>query len=285
MVASPLPWIGGKHYLARKIVSAFPDPSSYDTYVDLFGGAAKVLLARPVIRQHIEIFNDIDNDLVNFWMCCRDDVADLQARLDSLPYSREIYYQYYSSLYKEKTPLSRIERAVRWFYVRRASFSGHDDEKSANGWSASAIRNHAQAYHSAVALFEMLQRRFKHVSIDGRDFEEVLRIYNRPRTLFYCDPPYIGTEEYYQHCFTMADHERLAGLLNTSKAFIALSYYPHPQLRDWYPPERWRAVTWRAVKHAQRTKETHAEATELLLCNYPSPTRSLWEMEAGGDQD
>src|SRR5690242_15379790 len=98
-IPSPLPWIGGKHYSARRIVDAFPSPGDYDTYVEPFGGAASVLLARPVIKGHAEAFNDSNHDLVNFWMQCRDHAEDLEARLSSLPYSRALYYQYHSRLY------------------------------------------------------------------------------------------------------------------------------------------------------------------------------------------
>jgi DNA adenine methylase len=277
-LVSPLPWIGGKHYLAHKIVNALPDPAHYDTYVDLFGGGGSVLIARPPSWQHIEVYNDINQDLVNFWMHCRDDVAHLQERLDSLPYSRALHYQYHASLYKEAAALPPLERAVRWFYVLRSSFNGRMDKERSNGWGMSVKKgtNHAHTYHSAIALFGALQQRFRDVQIDNLDFERAIGAYNRPRTLFYCDPPYIGTEGYHQYPFTMADHERLAELLNASPAMIALSYYPHPQLSDWYPAERWRRITWATVKHAQRTKETHTQATELLLCNYPAQETTLW---------
>ena len=277
MVTSPIPWIGGKHYSAQRIVEAFPNPALYDAYVEPFGGAASVLLARPRNSRHTEVFNDINGDLVNFWTQCRDNAAHLEARLASLPYSRAHYYQYHKSLSSET--LDPLERAVRWFYVQRSSFTGWERGSSATGWKASTIpsSNDARAYHSAISLLTRLQERFKHVLIDARDFEKVIASYNRPRSLFYCDPPYIGAEQYYRHPFTMADHERLAQLLNASPAFIAISYYPHPALGDLYPEPEWRRITWRTVKHSQRTKETRDQAVEILLCNYAPGTWMLWD--------
>lgn len=279
MTTSPLPWMGGKHYSASRIVEAFPDPRAYDTYADLFSGAANVLLARPQLKRHVEVYNDINHDLVNFWMCCRDNAAVLEARLSSLPYSRDLYYQYHARLYSGEA-LDPTERAVLWFYVIRSSFTAQEKESSASGWHggiADSGHSSAHAYHSAIALFMRLQQRFKHVLIDCRDFEAVLWSYSRPRTLFYCDPPYIGAEQYYRHPFTMADHERLAQLLNNSPALIALSYYPHPALIGWYPSPKWRCITWTTVKHSQRTKARREQATEILLCNYAPATPSLWD--------
>jgi DNA adenine methylase len=113
--------------------------------------------------------------------------------------------------------------------------------------------------------------------IDNRDFAAVFRVYDKPRTLIYADPPYIGSEHYYNQPFTMDDHERLATLLNNSSAYVALSYYPHPVLDELYPDSKWRRVIWQTPKHAQRTNEKDY-ATELLLLNYP-PSAALWDME------
>jgi DNA adenine methylase len=248
----------------------------------LFGGAAHVLIQKPP-SQHVEVYNDIQNDLVNFWMQCRDHGPDLQARCQSLPYARSLYYAYHRSLF-DGTPMEPFERAARWFYVLRSNFSGKSLMPAANGWSAGAKDAHsssAQAYQSALDLFALLQQRLRQVLIDNRDFADVCKQYEGSRVLFYADPPYIGHEHYYQTGggrFSLEDHQRLATLLNASQAFVALSYYPHPLLEELYPATRWRRTTWKTIKHSQRTKATHDEATELLLTNY-EPCLSLWENE------
>ena len=156
-----------------------------------------------------------------------------------------------------------------------------------HGWLASADRPPAVAYHTALDILEALQHRLRYVLIDCRDFAEVLRSYESQRTLFYVDPPYIEKEDYYQRedgtVFSLFDHKRLAVLLNETPALVALSYYPHPLLDELYPTHKWRRVTWKTVKHSQRSSETRERATELLLCNYPEPivSSSLWsEVEA-----
>jgi DNA adenine methylase len=272
--------MGGKHYSARHIIKQFPSPSAYDTYCELFGGAAHVLMQKKPYR-HVEAYNDINGDLVNFWMQCRDNLEALEERCRSLPYSREVYYRYHYSLW-DGTDLEPLERAARWFYVLRSNFSAHIDPQP-KGWS-SGIKNTksgpVHSYHSAIDLFKQVQERFKLVMIDNRDFAAVFKVYNKPRMLIYADPPYIGTEHYYNQSFTMADHERLADLLNKSSAFVVLSYYPHPALDDLYPADKWRRITWETPKHAQKTNEKHDYATELLLLNYPSAQASLWDLEA-----
>lgn len=276
---SPLPWIGGKHYSARHIIAQFPLPMQYDSYIELFGGAAHVLMQKKPYK-HIECYNDLNGNLVNFWLQARDNLELLEDRCRTLPYSRDLYYAYHKSLW-DGSELQDLERAVRWFYVLRSSFSAHD-RNTPSGWSAGTkgtTNCSAQAYHSAVDLFGQVSRRFRNVMIDNRDFEKVFRQYEKPRALYYIDPPYVDTEHYYSQAFTMDDHQRLASLLNSTSAHIALSYYPHPILDELYPASSWRRVSWQTPKHAQRTKDTHDYGTELLLLNYPPTARTLWDEE------
>lgn len=68
---SLLPWIGGTYSSAQRILVAFPPPNSYDTSVELCGGAAHVLMQNAPAH-HAEVSNEVDGDWVNFWMVCRD---------------------------------------------------------------------------------------------------------------------------------------------------------------------------------------------------------------------
>lgn len=277
---SPINWIGGKHYSARHIIAQFPLPSQYDTYCELFGGAAHVLMQKTVYR-HVEVYNDVNGDLVNFWLQCRSNVDILEEHCRSLPYSRRLYYEYHKSLF-DGTELEPLERATRWFYVMRSNFNGHLDP-TPTGW-CSGVKSKgcapSHAYHGAIELFRSVQERFKYVQIDNRDFEQVFKLYDKSRTLFYLDPPYLDTEFYYHNekPFTMTDHERLAQLLNDTSAYVVLSYYPHPVLDELYPISKWRRVTWETPKHSQRTLQSRDKATELLLCNYQARQASLWDI-------
>lgn len=275
-VRSPLVWMGGKAHLAQKILASFPPPESYDTYVEPFGGAAHVMLAKPPYR-HVEVYNDVNDDLVNFWLQCRDHMNTLVERLDSLPYARKTYYDYHESLF-DGTALDPLERATRWFYVLRCSFRP-EVSKTPSGWingPKSPGVGRTQSYFSALSLFTAVKARFRLVEIDNRGFEQIIKQHESPRALIYCDPPYLDVEHYYQGSFNLEDHKRLATLLNNTPSKVALSYYPHPLLDELYPENRWRRIMWKTPKHSQRTKETHDIATEMLLCNFPAQCATLW---------
>ncbi len=90
-----------------------------------------------------------------------------------------------------------------------------------------------QTLDSAAAKLPEIQQRLKDVVIENRDFEAIIKIYNKPGALFYCDPPYFNAEQYYQG-FGPGDHERLKKALESIKGRFVLSYNDTPEIRELY---------------------------------------------------
>lgn len=67
---------GGKVRLAPKIVALMP---AHDAYIEPYAGGAAVLLEKP--RSRLEVYNDLDGDMVNLFQMLRD------RRSDKLPAS------------------------------------------------------------------------------------------------------------------------------------------------------------------------------------------------------
>ena len=82
--------------------------------------------------------------------------------------------------------------------------------------------------------FEQVEKRIAGVEIEHKDFEELIRQYDRPDALFYCDPPYHTTEKHYSEKFSEADHYRLNGVLMTLKGRFILSYNDDDFVRELY---------------------------------------------------
>jgi DNA adenine methylase len=253
-VRSPLIWIGGKSRLAKHIISLMP---RHRCYVELFGGAAHVLVQKPPVE--CEVYNDIDGRLVNFMLVAREDAERLIQACDTLPYSRELYERWIW----EEWPDDPFELAVRFFYLNRSAIvKGNSGYKS--GWRHSKDTNTARAYYNAIQFIRVFAERMKNVMIEHRDFRDVIRVYDGPDTLFYVDPPYFGCEHYYAGDFGEKDHRDLADMLNHLQGKAILSYYDHPLLSEFYPD-------WR-VQRIQATKQTvvsgSVSAEELLLMNF-----------------
>jgi len=277
-VRSPLKYCGGKHSAAERILAAFPPPHCYDTYVEPFGGAAHVLFAKYPYH-HAEVYNDLSNNLYTFWYQLRDNAEVLQERVNGLLYSRAQYYDFYRSLF-DGTDLSPLERAVRFFYCLRLTGTGWL-RPSPVGWNCQ--HSNVLSFRTASELFKVCQERLRCVAIDNRDCIDTITRYDSPKTLFFCDPPYIDREQYYEASRNGFDHEALAKSLNRVEGYVVLSYYPHPLLDQLYPSGQWRRMTWQQKKSSalklDEDGDIHTEmATEILIMNYSPISGGLFDL-------
>jgi len=225
---APLRWFGGKYHLANKLLPLIPD---HHTYVEVFGGGAMLLFAKA--PSPVEVYNDIDGGLVNFFRVIRDEKKFKQFhRLVSLtPYSREEYYfcrDTWESIEDD------VERAYRWYVVARMGFSG---DFSKGGWSfavTASVNGMAQPcwrWLSGIDKLPEIHKRIIRVQIEHYDWRKILEIYDTEDTFFYCDPPYILSTRRsggYRYEMTNDDHKELVAEALRLKGKVMLSGYDHP---------------------------------------------------------
>ena len=56
-------WIGGKRALRKQIIELFPE--DIGRYIEVFGGAGWVLFGKERKEKQLEVFNDMDGNLIN----------------------------------------------------------------------------------------------------------------------------------------------------------------------------------------------------------------------------
>lgn len=226
-MSSPVQWVGGKGIIGSWIVSHF---TQHQQFIDVFGGGASVILAKP--PSAIEVYNDLDEGLVNFWRVVRDwpKFNELQHRIKLTPYSRQEFEEAKTNWASQT---DEIDRAFQWFLVARMSFSGDFNA----GWSHSVgmsrrgMAGAVSRYLSAIEMLPAVHLRFMRVQIEHSDFRMILRRYDSPDTLFYCDPPYIQETRKstrYRVEMTNTDHEEMVSMLLGLKGKAVLSGYRHP---------------------------------------------------------
>jgi len=215
-------WIGGKRLLRKEILARFPE-KEIGRYIEVFGGAGWVLFGKEKQPGQLEVFNDLDGDLVNLYRCIKYHRTALQEELEWLLTSREQFYAYREQL-KESHGMTDIQRAARFFYLVKISF-GSDRRTFA---TSSKNIEHALEYMKKV------QERLCGVVIEQKDYAGLIHVYDRRDALFYLDPPYVGTESYYQAPFTAEDHQKLADILKGIHGQFILSYNDDPLIHSLY---------------------------------------------------
>lgn len=244
-------WIGGKRALRRDILAAFPQ--EYSRYIEVFGGAGWVLFGKQPLGQ-LEVFNDADGSLINVYRCIKYHPDALAAELSGLPHSREIFFDYQNQF--EQRGYTDIQRAARSLYLIKMSF-GSDRRTFA---TAPKIASNISSSFSEV------QDRLRKVIIEHLDFEQLIHSYDRPGALFYCDPPYVGTERYYRTEFSQQDHERLANILHGIKGKFLLSYNDCDLARDLYAD----CIIQPLTRPNLLAGANRGEFKEILIRNYES---------------
>ena len=273
-----LRWFGGKSKYASWIINHFP---KHTNYVEVFGGAASVLFSKPR-SEGIEVYNDKNDQLVNFFRVLRDAPQKLREQLKFMPYSRslfEIIHERQKTLRPNES--NSVECAANFYFLNRTSFSG-----LAHTFSAStSCRSNAFSYYNAMPYLEQFSERLRYVVIENKSFEELITYYDRPDTLFYIDPPYLlestdtNAEYGKEFSFGPEDHERLADMVSKISGKAVISYYPAPLIEKLYPAEKYFFDSLDVVKFASNSNSTSNKrkpATELLIMNYD------WREEAVG---
>lgn len=214
-------WIGGKKHLRKAILERFPT-DEVGRYIEVFGGAGWVLFAKEKQPGQLEVYNDINGNLVNLFRCVKYHCGEVQKELDWALTSREVFLDCLEQV--NMRGMTDIQRAVRFLYLIKISFG-----KNCEGYATDA-----KNISNVVPFLAQVQQRLQGVNIEHKDFADLIRVYDRKNALFYLDPPYMGAEGYYDSPFSAEDHQRLKAILEGVKGRFILSYNDQPMVRELY---------------------------------------------------
>ena len=245
-------WIGGKRLLRNKILEQFPETSTYDRYIEVFGGAGWVLFSKEK-HAKMEVFNDINSQLINLYRCVKYHPEELQRELEFILMSREQFFDCREQI--DIRGLTDIQRAARFYIVIKESFG--------SGLDSFGIKQ--QNIKSAKEYLLEVSGRLSRVIIENRDFEQLIKTYDRENALFYLDPPYYDAEKYYPDRFDIKDHIRLRDRLRQIKGKFLLSYNDCPEIRELY--KEFEIIE--ACRHDNLVTKTESRRyRELIIKNY-----------------
>ena len=277
--------MGGKGKLLRLIRRLAPP--WYPRFIDVFGGSGTVTLGRPLRKGCLEIYNDYNSNLTNLFCCVKNRTLALLKELGFLPLnSRDdfnVLYKFFSrdeftddyleeeleltqiyleppqraairKLMLERSPRGDIRRAADYFKLIRYSFSG----------GGKAFAGRSCDIRRFFYLIWECSRRLASVVIENKDFEGLIRQYDRKNAFFYCDPPYFEAEDCYAVEFPKEDHQRLHDVLLTCQGYVMVSYNCCPYILELYK-EFYIFYTTRPNSMSQTAD---SEYEELIITNY-----------------
>lgn len=243
-------------------------------YVELFGDGASLLIAKE--PSGVEVYNDLNSGLVNFFRVLRDakQFNQFQRLAQLTPYAREEFDLCKRTWDEMADP---VERAHRWFTVARQSFGGnfHSWGYGVTG-SRQGMAGEVASWLGVIERLPAVSARLLRVQIENNDALKLIHCYDSPDTFFYLDPPYVLSTRKgggYKHELTNDSHTRLVKALQEIKGKALLSGYANPIYAEL---ERcgWQRRDWKAVcnlagstrRNGLRRKQ---ERVESIWFNYP----------------
>jgi DNA adenine methylase len=223
---SPLKWVGSKRLLKRQICHYIP--GDHDVYAEPFAGSASVFFFKNSTRlgntpkpSKIEVLNDIDGLLMNFYRVIQDPETfnEFMHRLDEGIVARELFMAYRAS---EWASLDPVERAFRLYYIVKTSYGGlfrFNKDGKCNSPFASTPDKKARAFLFKTEPLLAAHRRLQGVILQELDYKAVIDMYDSPATFFYLDPPYLCDYAYNKPF----DHDELLDVCNNIKGRFLLS--------------------------------------------------------------
>lgn len=223
-INAPFGYFGSKNKIALQLSTDLPP---HNCWVEAFCGSAALTLRKTPAP--IEVINDIDNEIVNLFEQLRDNHEALCNKIELTPYAE----QELTNARIKTIGLDNLERARRFlvqsmmaingvFGEERGGFS-YSDSYSRNGYDARVNR-----WNNLPDRLKLVVSRLKGVRIENRDARKLLKKYmNRPATLVYLDPPYLGdrTNGYSNDANDENFHRELLELSNKAKCMIFISGY------------------------------------------------------------
>lgn len=123
--------------------------------------------------------------------------------------------------------LTDIQRAARFYYLQQSAFGGRVDGQSYGTATTQPPGLNLLRIEESLSAAHL---RLSNTYIEHLTWQDCFRRYDRPHTLFYCDPPYWQTEGYGVP-FGFEQYEQMAEVLGQIKGKAIVSLNDHPDIR------------------------------------------------------
>lgn len=220
-MATPIvPWIGGKSRLAKHILPLFPQ---HACYVEPFCGAAALFFLKEPAKA--EVLNDINGELVNLYRVVKHHLEELLRQFKWALTSRQMFKWLQATPVE---PLTAVQRAARFLYLQKNAFGGKVQGQTFGVSATTPPRLNLLRLEEDLSLAHL---RLSMATVEHLPWADCVRRYDRPASLFYCDPPYWGTTGYGVD-FALEEYSQLAQLARDIEGKMIISVNDIPEMRQ-----------------------------------------------------
>lgn len=264
---TPITYYGGKQSLTKQLLGLIPPHKIYCE--PFFGGGALFFAKSP---SNTEVINDVNSEVTNFFKVVKTKFSELQKEIQGTPHSRELFKKA-RFMYEFPEMFSDVQRAWAFWTVTNQGFSGMTDS-----WGFGKDNSKERALSNKRSDFiEAYAKRLDTVQIENHDALKVIGRCDSRDTFFYCDPPYLNSDQGHYAGYNESDFKFLLDTLVKIKGKFLLSSYPNKLLSEYIKKYKWK--TKQVKKSVWVTKLTNKQKIELMVFNYDEPEVSELEEE------
>lgn len=258
---TPLTYYGGKQQLATKIISLIPE---HKLYCEPFVGGGAVFFQKPPSK--VEVLNDINGELVNFYEVCQKDFEALEKEISTSLHSRDLHRKA-MVIYQNPDMFDKTKRAWAVWVLANQSFGSMLDGSfgySRNGSITKTITNKRESFTYKYAV------RLQNVQLECTDALRIIRSRDSSGSFFYCDPPYVGAANGHYDGYTEEDFAALITVLERIRGKFLLSSFRNKMLQEAVRRNGWSSFEIRMSTPMSLDGENRrGTKVEVLTANYP----------------
>jgi DNA adenine methylase len=243
--------LGNKQAIAHKILPYFP---AHEIYIEPFFGAGGMFFNKPKAKYNI--LNDLDSDVFNLFDVVVNYKTVFLELLELTPYSSELFEHW--KINKETEPL---KKALRFIYLSNFSFLGKETciRMDTRNHKENALLN----LNKTILFLKDCSLKFT-----NNDFRKAIKSIslseenNIAKAFFYCDPPYLGTNDNYSNSFKEQDCIDLFDFLQDTGCKFAMSEFDNEFVLN---QAKERGLNVIIIGERKNIKNRR---TEILITNY-----------------
>lgn len=264
---NPLKWHGGKTYLAKWIISNFPDRDSYTHYLEAYAGGLAVLFEHDPTNKS-ETINDINSGLMDFWFVLAKTPDRMLRELWATPLSDTVWDAAICGL----SDNDRVRRATSFFIRYRQSRQGLGKNYcTPTSRIRRGMNENVSSWLSAIECLPEAHDRLKRVEVRNMPAIDFIRTYDHVNALFYLDPTYMPetrvSKNSYEFEMSVSDHRILLDMLIGLKGKFMLSGYHSNMYDEWALSNNIRFVEYE-IDNKASSKSSKDKKIECLWMNY-----------------
>lgn len=260
MGKTPISYYGGKQTMLKHILPLVPQ---HTLYTEAFAGGAALFFAKK--RVEVEVINDLNGELVNFYRVASTRFEELKAKIELLLHSRAAHkHAWY--VYNNGSFFGEVERAWAVFSLSKMGFAGQ--LSCSFGFDKSKCRHPKKVFYAKDAFNLSLKERIECATIECDEALKVLKRYDTLEAFHFIDPPYVGSNM--GHYKSMFNEQNLVELLDVCaglKGKFMLTMYPNDVIEGFATRNSW--TIHRVERRITACKaDSRRQQEEWMVCNY-----------------